>query len=174
MNFQYCLYTAIKELSAIESALDEFVDYETGEISDEFIEQERLIKQTIKNNLYSAFAFIKNNQIFLNNIEAEINRLKIEKEKVEKRIDYVKNIALEAMKELNEDKITTAQFSAKITRSKAIEVDEDFDINKIPEEYVRIIPEKRELDKLKAKNGILQGVNIKGVKIVERENIVIK
>lgn len=154
--------------NAIYKLYDEFVDPETGEITDPEafskkyaelnISREELIENTLllyKNCVSDAAA-----------IDEEIKSLKARKQALDKRIERLK---ADASRALGGEKFTTAKVAVTWRKSTAVEVDCDT----CPDEYMTvkttITPDKKAIAAaLKA------GEKIDGCKLVERMNMSVR
>lgn len=154
--------------NAIYKLYDEFVDPDTGEISDpdEFaaryaaldISREEIIENTLlmyKNCIADAAA-----------IADEIKVLKERKDAIERKAERFKTDAADA---LGGEKFQTAKVAASWRPSTAVEVDESLCPKKYMRKKVVIAP-----DKLSITAALKAGAKIKGCKLVERMNMTVR
>lgn len=154
--------------NAIYKLYDEFVDPDTGEISDpdEFaaryaaldISREEIIENTLlmyKNCIADAAA-----------IAEEIKVLKERKDALERKAERFKTDAADA---LSGEKFQTAKVAVAWRPSTAVEVDESLCPKKYMRKKVVIAP-----DKLSITAALKAGAKIKGCKLVERMNMTVR
>lgn len=154
--------------NAIYKLYDEFVDPDTGEISDpdEFaaryaaldISREEIIENTLlmyKNCIADAAA-----------IAEEIKVLKERKDAIERKAERFKTDAADA---LGGEKFQTAKVAVAWRPSTAVEVDESLCPKKYMRKKVVIAP-----DKLSITAALKAGAKIKGCKLVERMNMTVR
>jgi hypothetical protein len=139
------------------------VDLTTGEILTEEAVDELMMEREEK--IEACLLFIKNQN-------AEADALKNEIEKLTRRMrgclskaDWTKQYVYHQLKG---EKFSTPKVSISYRKSKSIEVTDE---TKIPAEYWK---EKREVNKAELKEALLNGLEIDGATIVEKENIVVK
>lgn len=154
--------------NAIYKLYDEFVDPETGEITDPDAFAERYAELEISREeiIENTLLLYKNCVSDAEAIAAEIKTLKARQAALEKRADRLKADASDA---LNGEKFQTAKVAVSWRKSTAAEVDESL----CPEEYittkVTTAPDKKAITAaLKA------GQEIPGCKLVERVNMSVR
>lgn len=154
--------------NAIYKLYDEFVDPETGEITDPDAFAERYAELEISREeiIENTLLLYKNCVSDAEAIAAEIKTLKARQAALEKRADRLKADASDA---LNGEKFQTARVAVSWRKSTAAEVDESL----CPEEYITTkittAPDKKAITAaLKA------GQEIPGCKLVERVNMSVR
>lgn len=154
--------------NAIYKLYDEFVDPETGEITDAeaFAERYAALQLTREEVIENTLLMYKNAAADAAAIAEEIKNLTARKAALEKRAERFKADAANA---LNGEKFSSAKVTATWRKSTAAEVDESL----CPAEYfatkVTTIPDKKAITAaLKA------GKEVAGCKLVERYNMTIK
>lgn len=154
--------------NAIYKLYDEFVDPETGEITDPDAFAERYAELEISREdiIENTLLLYKNCVSDAEAIAAEIKTLKARQAALEKRADRLKADASDA---LNGEKFQTARVAVSWRKSTAAEVDESL----CPEEYITTkittAPDKKAITAaLKA------GQEIPGCKLVERLNMSVR
>jgi hypothetical protein len=154
--------------NAIYKLYDEFVDPETGELTDPDAFAERYAELEISREeiIENTLLLYKNCVSDAEAIAAEIKTLKARQAALEKRADRLKADASDA---LNGEKFQTAKVAVSWRKSTAAEVDESL----CPEEYittkVTTAPDKKAITAaLKA------GQEIPGCKLVERVNMSVR
>lgn len=140
------------------------VDIDTGEIFDvdkfEALGLERDAK-------------IENICLWIKNLKAEVEALKVEKDAFDKRKKAAEN-KMESLKKyiagyLEGTAFESTKVKVSFRKSESLEVT---DISKIPEEYLKY--KEPDVDKTAIKAAIKQGKSFDGVFIVENQNIQIK
>ena len=154
--------------NAIYKLYDEFVDPETGEITD----PEAFSKKYAELNISREDA-IENILLLYKNcvsdaaaIDEEIKSLKARKQALDKRIERLK---ADASKALDGEKFTTAKVAVTWRKSTFAEVDCDV----CPDEYMTVKVE-RSPDKKAITAALKAGTHIDGCRLVDRMNIQIK
>lgn len=150
-------------LYEIDSAILECVDVETGEIFNEDKFEE--LNLTRDKRIESICLWIKN-------LKAEVEALKVEKDAFDKRKKAAEN-RMESLKRyisnyLDGTSFESAKVKVSFKKSESLEV---YDISNIPDEYLKI---KAEVDKAELKKAIKAGQSFEGVAIVTNNNIQIK
>ena len=151
-------------LYEIDSEIMNCIDTETGEIIDtdkiESLQMERSQK-------------IRNIALWIKDLKAEAEALKVEKDNfaqrqrtAENKIDSLKKYLAFA---LNGEKVKETEYTISYRKSEAVEV---VDVKAIPIEYI-VYPEPT-VNKLLIKDQIKHGINVPGAQIVEHESIIIK
>lgn len=137
------------------------VDTETGEVLDE----EALNRIEVESKAENIACWIKNNRADIKAYGEEIARLKLEKDRTEKRnerlTDYLAYL-------LNGEKLKTARCSVSYRRSKSVKL---IDESLIPEEYFKI---ERKLSKADVREDIERGSEVPGCELVETVSVQIR
>lgn len=103
-------------------------------------------------------------------VNSEIKRLQELKKTRENKIESIKNYVTQAMQKMNLKKIDTDFALLSLRKSESIEVT---NISEIPSEYKTTTIEEK-ADKTAIKKAIKQGIEITGVKLIEKDNLQIK
>lgn len=151
----------------IRKAIEQGFDEETGEIFDadalETLELQRDEK-------------IENIALYIKDLKAEADAIKMEKMNLAKRQQTAENHA-ESLKRyltscLDGEKFKTAKVAISYRKSETVEFIDGFDINLLPDQYQR----KRdpEADKTALKDALKAGEEIYGVYLAEHNNTIIK
>jgi len=151
----------------IEIDADRYVDGETGEIvSREAFEALQVEREKKIEGVALGY---KNEKAEAEAIKAEIDRLTERQKYHQKRAEGYKQF-LDWV--LAGAKFETAKCAIKFTKSQAVELADDLDIYKLPEEYLRY--KEPEVNKAALKADLKAGKKVDGVTLVTRENINIK
>ena len=142
------------------------VDEETGEL---LFSSEDLEKLSIdrSSKIENTALVIKNYLALAEDIKQEETVLKERRNSILKRADYLQNLLSMS---LNGEKFETAKCSISFRKSAKVIIDENVNL---PEEYTKSII-KVEPNKAEIKNALKQGIEIKGCRIEETQNIQIK
>lgn len=148
----------------IEQAINECVDFETGEI----IDSERLDKLNMELNekRENIALYIKNMVADSKAIDEEIKILTQRKKSINNKVDWLKSYLAD---DLQGNKFETAKVVVSFRKSKAIDIQPNANI---PDEF--LILQEPKPDKTALKKAIQAGAVINGVSIVEKSNISIK
>ena len=153
-------------LYEIEQGILDCVDQESGEVidTDKLNELEMARDQKISN----IACWIKDGK-------AESEAIKAEKQALEKRQKVAENKA-ESLKNflrvyLNGEKFKDGRCSISYRKSTSTKIDENLDVNTLPDEYKRV---KIEADKTAIKDALSAGIEIKGCSLVENTSVIIK
>lgn len=151
-------------LFELDAALYECVDAETGEIIDEDKLNELSMERDEK---------VENIACWIKNLKAQAAAIKQEEENLYARRKVAENKA-QSLGEylssyLNGGKFETARVKISFRKSATLEVSESA---KIPKKWYK--PQDPKLDTAGLKKAVKEGLKIKGVEIVEKQNIQIK
>lgn len=117
--------------------------------------------------------FYVNKMAEIEAIKAEMNRLKVLKSSKEASIDRIKERLSENMRALKLPKITSPLGNITLSldgTTKSVEVDDDIDFTKIPEEYIKT---SLEIKKSDIKKALESGETFDGVRIKETPSKVV-
>ena len=150
----------------IDLGIMECVDQETGEVID--IEKLQALEMERDSKISGIACWIKN-------LKAEAEAIKAEKQNLTKRQQVAENKA-ESLKEylsvyLNGAKYKDARVSISYRKSTTVEIDENVDLRKLPEDCQKITIEPR---KTVLKEKLEDGQEFDGVRLVENSNIQIR
>ena len=151
-------------LYEIDAEILNCVDVETGEIFDIDRFEELAMTRDAK---------IENICLWIKNLKAQAEALKVEKDSFAQRQKAVET-KMESLKRyitgyLEGAKFESAKVKVSFRKSEAVEIMEGA---VIPDEYLRF--KEPEVNKTELKNALKKGVHIAGVSIVESQNIQIK
>lgn len=146
------------------------VDEETGEIIFE--------ESDIDNLLLSRDQKLENTACYIKNLMSDIDQIKVEEKSLkerrqtkEKKVERLKAYLAKSMLLFGDKKFETSRVALSFRKSKQVEIEPNIHL---PQEYVKIKVEESP-DKAKLKDAILkQGLEIKGVKVIEKENLQLK
>lgn len=155
------LYNIKKEL---ETAINESIDFETGEILD----SERLdrLNMVLNEKRENIALYIKNLVADSRAIDDEIKNLTARKKSMNNKVDWLKSYLAN---DLQGNKFETPKVVVSFRKSKAIDIAPNANI---PDDY--LIPQEPKVDKTGLKKAVQSGEVIAGVSIVEKQNISIK
>lgn len=158
------LYEINKE---IEEAINECLDFETGEI----VSPEKLEKLQVELNKKreGVALYIKNTLPEIKAIEDEIKKLTARKKVKINFVEWLKKSLVDDMQKHNISKFETSKVYISFRKSEALDITS---IAHIPEIY--IIRQQPKIDKTGLKKLIKSGEKIEGVEIIEKQNIQIK
>lgn len=151
-------------LYEIDAQILDCVDEETGEIFD----IDKFDALTLERD-----AKVENICLWIKNLKAEAEALKAEKDAFEKRRKSAEN-KMNSLKQyistyLEGTSFESSKVKVSFRKSESLEV---FDIQKIPDEFLKI--KEPEVNKTELTKAIKAGFNVEGAEIVEKLNIQIK
>jgi len=158
--------------SEIDRLIDEAIDEETGEISEENFDKLTALELR-KEELVKHIALkYKGIVAFTNAIADEIKRLQADKKRLEKLQERIESYVANNV----DGKTEGVGFKITFRESEAVEVDEFADLPKLHTLMPEIVEKRIEfkVDKTAAKKLIKTGINISGLTLVKRNNISIK
>lgn len=143
------------------------IDQETGEV---LFDETNLDQLEIELNekIESCGLYIKNLQAESDAIKAEIDKLKARKDRLDKQAERMRNYVLKYMGTLK--KLSTPRIAISTRKSSRVEVTDAY---KLPDDLKRTITEIKP-DKNAIKKRLKNGEMVKGAKLVESTNLVIK
>ena len=163
------LYEIDSRIKAIIDALMDSAD-ENGEVKDFDISELEELKEAKQVKLENIALYIKNLDAEAVAIKAEENILKERRESIERKSERLRTALINSLQEDGKDELASPKFVAKI---KVTERTEILDIDKIPEQYIKVKIDKS-ADKTEIKKAIKSGVVIEGARIVPNTSINIK
>lgn len=118
---------------------------------------------------------IENVLLLIKNLKAEADAVKVEADKLAKREKSLRN-RIESIINfiapfLEGEKFSTARVKASFRTTPAVVV---LNQEALPEEYIRVIPEKREPDKVAIKAAIKAGVPVNGAVLEDHTSMIIR
>ncbi len=142
------------------------IDQETGEVID--MEKLQALEMEFEAKALNIACWIKN-------LKAEAEAIKTEKQNLEKRQKAAENKAESLKRDLSDNlngmKLKDARVSITYRRSESVEVDDMLDLRTLPEDLVKV---RLEPDKTAIKEAIKEGMEVKGCRIVEKNNLQIR
>ena len=166
MSALYEIDKALYQLLEYDMAVDE----ETGEILFEESDIDNLLLSRDQ-KLENTACYIKNLVSDIDQLKAEEKALKERRQAKEKKAERLKEYLSKSMLMFGDKKFETPRVVLSFRKSKQVEIDEG---TKLPEEYLTVKVETNP-NKTKLKDAILkQGVEIDGVRVVEKENLQLK
>lgn len=156
----------------IKNLIDSIMDNvdENGEVKDFDISELEELKEEKQTKLENIALYIKNLDSEAVAIKVEENVLKERRERLEKKSERLRTALINSLQEDGKDKIESPKFVAKI---KVTDKTEILDIDKIPEQYIKVKIE-RQADKTEIKKAIKSGEVIEGARVVPNTTINIK
>lgn len=152
---------------ALRTALEHIeVDEETGEIiaADELHEVEALAADKVE----ATALYLKEEDAEIKALKEEIDRMTARLKSKTKRNDYIKSMLLDALHATG--KVKTARVTVSIRTTQAVEVSEGADL---PEAYTTVKTTVSP-NKVAIKQALLDGVEVPGCHIEERESVQIR
>lgn len=136
----------------------------------EVIDLEKLDALTMERN-----SKISNIACWIKDLKAEAEAIKAEKQNLDKRQKVAENKA-SSLREylagfLNGEKYKDARVSISYRKSTAVQIAEDMDIKRLPEEYLKVTVEP---SKTAIKEALTNGVVVEGCTLIENNNIQIR
>lgn len=159
----------------IRQALDSLYDRvdengEIAEITDEDMQAIAQLKAERHIKLENIALYSKNCDAEAAAIEAEIIKLNKRKERLERKAEGLRGLILRSMLANGDTELSSARYSAKISKSKSTEI---LDESLIPDEFFRVTTPKpkRTPDKMAIRKAIDSGRVITGARVVENQKV---
>lgn len=170
---KFTIYELDESIGNVLDALDNLVDMETGEITDE--EQFNLLRNELDALSEARDTKISNIACWIKQLESDAEAIKKEKMKLASRQKACEN-KLQSLKQylsyvLDGNKFKDARVSIYYKSTKSVEFAPDYNYFNLPEQYQKITVEPRKTEIAKA---IEAGEEINGVQLVEKNSIVIR
>lgn len=156
-----------EEVINAEKRLDDCVDWETGEVSEDYDGAYEELQAVLSCGIETLCKIRANKQARIESLKAEINRLTERKKQEEKRIESLEKFIKSLFDKTGKEKLDAGTFSLSYRKSTQVKVDDDF-YNK---DYMRV---KEEVDKAKIKADLLAGAEIAGACLVENKNLQVR
>lgn len=157
--------------SALRAILDGFevVDEETGEIlGADAIEQ---LQMDRKEKMENIGCYVKNLASMAASIKAEEKALKDRRTAIESKVERLKEYLLNSITESGEKGFKGVRCVMTCRNTPSVDIT---DLDAIPEQFRRIIPETYEADKNAIKAAINDGTEVPGARIVIKTSMTIK
>ena len=153
-------------LYEINEKIEGCVDSETGEIIDEEMLNALMMSEEEK---------IENIALWIKNLDADAEALKKEAQSLTERKRVAEN-KRDSLKRylssyLNGNNFSTTKVAISWRKSQTLEETDTFTFDNIPKEYIKTTYELKKKD---LKDAISKGLEVKGVKLVDKNNIQIK
>ena len=156
-----------EEVLKAEKKLDDCIDWETGEIDDNYELAKQELESVLSEGIETLCKIRANKQAKIESLKAEIARFTEKKKLEEKRIESLEKFIRTLFDKTGKDKLDAGTFSLSYRKSTQVKVDDNFNNG----EYMRV---KTEIDKAKIKADLLAGVVIDGASLVENKNLQVK
>lgn len=161
------LYKAAEELQDILNSLDP----ETGEIPESLDDARALVAQKAVN----VVAYLKDTDSKADYLMAAAKELQDRANKQKKRNEWLRKYLAFHMRQtgITHIKDDSGMFEAKleIERDQSVDV---FDSAQVPDEYMRVIPEKQEPNKTLIASDLMIGIDVPGARLVKKDRLTIK
>ena len=153
-------------LYEVDEAILNCIDQETGEVIDveKLNELEMLRDQKVSN----IGCLIKNNNALIEAIKNEKQNLQKKQTVLENQVESLKNYVKNY---LGGEKFKDARVSISYRKSTSTKIDDDLDVNALPDEFKRITIEP---NKTSIKKALDAGIEIEGCSLVENTSVIIK
>ena len=166
MSALYEIDKALYQLLEYDMAVDE----ETGEILFEESDIDNLLLSRDE-KIENTACYIKNLLSDIDQIKAEEKSLKERRQAKEKKVERLKDYISHSMLTFGDKKFESPRVSLSFRKSNQVDIELG---TKLPEEYVTIKVEETP-NKNKLKDAILkQGLQIDGVRVIEKQNLQLK
>ncbi len=150
--------------------LEQGINAETGEMTDNenqlAIWTDELTKD-LKDKSANVIAVVRNQELTIEALDTEIERLKAMKDSIEKKLDKFKCYIKSAMVVNGIEKIETPIGNIKFTKSTAVEI---YDEKLIDKKFIKI-ETKEKISKTDIKNALKAGEEVQGARLVENKNL---
>ena len=150
--------------------LEQGINSETGEMTDNSnqlaIWTDELTKD-LKDKSANVIAVVRNQELTIEALDTEIERLKAMKDSIEKKLDKFKCYIKRAMVVNGIEKIETPIGNIKFTKSTAVEI---YDEKLIDKKFIKI-ETKEKISKTDIKNALKAGEEVQGARLVENKNL---
>lgn len=162
----------MKSLYNIQSEYLQLAEVLTSDELTEDLEQRLIINESEMQEKSINYGFvIKHIESDIDIIDAEIDRLNKLREIRSNAIDRLKTSLKTAMQVYGVTEIKSPTLKINFRKSESVIIT---DSNLIPDDFKRVIPEKKEPDKVKIKDAIKSGESVLGAELVVNQNIQIK
>jgi translation elongation factor EF-1beta len=159
------LFHIESEYLALASALEQ------GELTPELETALAINEQELQVKAVAYAYVIKDAEANTEAIDNEIARLKGLKQAEERKAEKLKDAISNAMQFYGLNEVKTATIKLSFRKSEAVVCDTD---TELPDEFIRVVPEKRSPDLTAIKAAIKEGREVQGYHIESRSNLQIK
>ena len=150
--------------------LEQGINSETGEMSDDgtqlAIWTEELT-QDLKDKSANVIAVVRNQELTIEALDNEIERLEAMKDSIKKKLDKFKTYIKSSMIVNNIEKIETPLGIIKFTKSTTTEI---YDESLIDKKFIEVVTTEK-ISKEKIKAALKAGEEVQGAKLVENKNL---
>lgn len=150
----------------IDDAILECIDQETGDIID--VDRLNALEMARSEKISNVACWVKELKAEAEAIKAEKQNLEKRQKAAENKVEQLKNYLAHV---LNGAKFKDARCSISYRRSESVEIAEDFNIDNLADEFVRV---KKEPALTAIKDAIKSGKEIAGCKVIENNNIQVR
>jgi hypothetical protein len=159
------LFNIQSEYLALASALEQ------GEVTPELEQQLAITEQALQTKAVGYAHIIRESEANVTAIKDEIARLQALLKSEQNKADRLKSAISNAMQMFGVHEVKTPLVRLSFRKSEAVVGEEDAPL---PDEFVRVVPEKRSPDLTAIKAAIKEGREVEGYCIEERLNLQIK
>ena len=155
---------------AIEEVLS-LVDPETGELTEEVEAKLDQLEVLRSQKIVNIGLYYKNLTSFAEACKAEEKAIAERRKQAERKALWLKAYLADT---LQGEKVKTPALAITYRKSMAVEETKDFNLKELEKNFPALIKVTKSVNKTEAKNMLKNGIGIKGLKLVERNNLVIK
>lgn len=152
-----------------EKLIDQLYDAETGEINSLSVKELSNLQQSSEEKCIAIASFIENMEYERKAIEEAKNRMARRESLLKKKISSIKTYMLSNMERLDIKKISSPYFD--ITLCKNPPSVEIYDETIIPKQYHKV---EIKFDVAKLRHDLLNGIEVKGARLINKKNVKIK
>ena len=166
MNF----YDVAKDYIERMEYLEQGINAETGEMSDDGTQLAIWtdeLTQDLKDKSANVIAVVRNQELTIEALDNEIERLKTMKDSIKKKLDKFKCYVKNAMLVNNIERIDTTLGAIKFTKSTTTEI---YDESLIDKKFIEVVTTEK-ISKEKIKAALKAGEEVQGAKLVENKNL---
>lgn len=150
--------------------LEQGINAETGEMTDNTnqlaIWTDELTKD-LKDKSANVIAVVRNQELTIEALDNEIERLKAMKDSIKKNLDKFKTYIKSAMLVNNIERIDTTLGAIKFTKSTTTEI---YDESLIDKKFIEVVTTEK-ISKEKIKAALKAGEEVQGARLVENKNL---
>ena len=157
-----------QEISAMLSVNDDELTEEQKKVMDDYLSE---LGDQEASKIDSFSAFVREETARALYYKEEAKRLANKAKNAENRISFLKNRYLDIMRENGLSKIKGNAYAISIRHIPHVVVDDDAQLDDL---YMRIIPEKREPDKVVIREALKGGVEIPGCRLEQTDSLQIR
>ena len=160
-----------EEVLKAEEKLNQCINWETGEISDEYDNAKEELQSVLEEGIETLCKIRANKLAKIESLKSEINRLSEKKKIEEKRIESLEKYISQLFDKTEKPKLDAGTFMISYRKSKQVWVEDDFEVIPENKDYLRY---KIDIDKTKIKEALQSGIEVKGASLIEKNNLQIK